>query len=276
MTEPSQSPISKVQNPPPAAWRNTLRSLHRDAGFFAVGLTFLYALSGLAVNHINDWDPSFIQHQRSATVDVDLPDDDAQAAAIVLGELKIDDEPLDVFGERSTLVRYEVSMPASFVEIHPDTEEILVTKRGSNETQVYELGEPLPENDWKAAREALRRIGMTDEPLAVHRVTIPVRRLTITFENNTISVDDLGDKADVYEEGQRPRFLLHLANWLHLNRGKKAWTWVADAYAIVLLFLATSGMLMVRGRKGLIGRGGIFLLLGVSVPVLYLLIFGGP
>jgi hypothetical protein len=33
-------------------WRPTLRALHRDFGYLAVGLTFVYALSGLAVNHI--------------------------------------------------------------------------------------------------------------------------------------------------------------------------------------------------------------------------------
>ena len=33
-------------------WRPWLRAIHRDVGYFSVGLTFIYALSGLAVNHI--------------------------------------------------------------------------------------------------------------------------------------------------------------------------------------------------------------------------------
>jgi hypothetical protein len=268
MPEPAQKPSGN--------WRNTLRSLHRDTGYFVVGLTLLYAISGLAVNHINDWDPSFIQHKRSKTLDVDLPEDDAEAAAVVLRKLSNENEPLDVFGERTTIVRLEVSLSERFVEVHPDAGEILVTRKGTDQTEVFDLGEPLPEDDWKAAREALRRVGISEAPIVVHRVTIPVRRLTITFENNAISVDDLGTQADVYEEGQRPRFLLHIANWLHLNRGKKAWTWIADGFAILLIFLAVSGSLMVRGRKGLIGRGGIFLLAGIAVPVLYVIISGGP
>jgi hypothetical protein len=273
----AKSEVSKARTQnPPGAWRSTLRNLHRDAGYFVVGLTFLYALSGLAVNHINDWDPSFIQHKRSLTLDVDLPDEDAEAASVVLRELGNENEPLDVFGENTTLVRYDISLLEQFVEVQPDAGEILVTQKGSQETKVYDLGDPLPADDWKAAREALRRVGIAEAPLAVHRVTIPVRRLTITFENNAITVDDLGTEADIYEEGQRPRFFLHVANWLHLNRGKQAWTWIADGYAILLIFLAVSGSLMVRGRKGLIGRGGIFLLLGISVPILYLIISGGP
>ena len=34
--------------------RPWLRAVHRDAGYFGVGLTLVYALSGLAVNHIAD------------------------------------------------------------------------------------------------------------------------------------------------------------------------------------------------------------------------------
>ena len=78
------------------------------------------------------------------------------------------------------------------------------------------------------------------------------------------------------DEGQRSRFFLRLANWLHLNRGKRAWTYVADAYAIGLLVLALGGVLMYPGRMGLFGRGGIFLLIGIAVPVLYVTLSGGP
>ena len=80
----------------------------------------------------------------------------------------------------------------------------------------------------------------------------------------------------VFEEGQRPRLLLRVANWLHLNRGKKAWTYVADTYAAGLLLLALSGMLMLPGRKGLFGRGGLLVLLGAAIPILYVQLSGGP
>ena len=79
----------------------------------------------------------------------------------------------------------------------------------------------------------------------------------------------------VVDEGQEPRFILRVANWLHLNRGKKAWTYVADAYAGGLLFLALSGMFMIAGKKGLLGRGAVLVGLGIMVPVLYVT-FAGP
>jgi hypothetical protein len=80
----------------------------------------------------------------------------------------------------------------------------------------------------------------------------------------------------VIDEGQRPRFFLRMANWLHLNRGKAAWTYVADAYAGGLLFLALSGIFLNAGRKGLFGRGGVLVLLGAAVPILYVTLSGGP
>ncbi|MEZ4375282.1 MAG: hypothetical protein R3B07_31005 [Polyangiaceae bacterium] len=80
----------------------------------------------------------------------------------------------------------------------------------------------------------------------------------------------------VLEQGQKPRFFLRLANWLHLNRGKKAWSYIADGYAVFLLYLAISGLFMIPGRKGLIGRGAVIAILGALVPVLYVTLSGGP
>ena len=45
-----------------------MRIVHSDLGHLAVGLTFVYALSGLAVNHITDWgdgDPSFHNYNQT-------------------------------------------------------------------------------------------------------------------------------------------------------------------------------------------------------------------
>ena len=38
-------------------FRKVCRWLHRELGFFAVGLTLVYAISGIAVNHVHHWDP---------------------------------------------------------------------------------------------------------------------------------------------------------------------------------------------------------------------------
>lgn len=39
--------------------RNSLRSLHRDFGYLVVGITFIYTVSGIALNHRSDWNPHY-------------------------------------------------------------------------------------------------------------------------------------------------------------------------------------------------------------------------
>lgn len=182
-------------------WRSWLRAIHRDFGYIAVGLTFIYALSGLAVNHIADWDPNFENYEREFTVDTPLPADEYEAAAIVQKQAGVQGEPLDVY---------------------PVTDDLI----------------------------------------------------EITLDDRTLHVTRSSGR--VFEEGQEPRFFIRAANWLHLNRGKKAWTWFADGYAIVLLFLATSGVFMLPGRKGILGRGAVLVGLGVAIPLLYLTYVGSP
>jgi len=40
-------------------WRHWISVLHRDIGFLCIGLTLIYAISGVAVNHISQWNPSY-------------------------------------------------------------------------------------------------------------------------------------------------------------------------------------------------------------------------
>lgn len=196
---------SSAQVPPRKArrlhWRPWLRALHRDAGYFGVGLTLVYALSGLAVNHIADWDPSFHQLQQTHVLAAPLPAEPEATGKRVLGALGIRETP----------------------------------------REVYAAGEDA---------------------------------VDIVFDRRTLHVTPSTGK--VLEEGQSPRWFLRAANWLHLNRGKKAWTYVADGYALILLYLAISGLFMLPGRKGLLGRGATIALLGAAVPVVYVVWSGGP
>lgn len=176
------------------SWRALLRAVHRDAGYTAVGLTFVYALSGLAVNHLADWDPNF-----------------------------------------------------------------------ASTTTARELGAPLPEDDDAAKKMVLDRLGIHDAPKEVYREGDD---LEVLFEHRSLHVATA--TGHVIDEERRPRFLIRAANWLHLNRGKKAWTYFADSYAAGLLLLATSGLFMLTGKKGIFGRGIFFVAAGVAIPVAYL------
>jgi hypothetical protein len=182
-------------------WRPWLRAIHRDVGYFSVGLTIIYAASGLAVNHIADWEPNFKEVTASHQLPLPLPSDDAAAAA--------------------------------------------------------------------RAREALG----IDAPIREHYRTDD-RNLDVVFDQRTLHVDT--GTGHVVEEGREARFFLRLANWLHLNRGKKAWTFIADGYAVFLLLLSLSGLWMFPGRKGLLGRAGVITVVGALVPALYVILSGGP
>ena len=41
------------------SWRRLNRALHRDVGYLIAALTIVYAVSGVAVNHIHHWNPNY-------------------------------------------------------------------------------------------------------------------------------------------------------------------------------------------------------------------------
>ncbi|MEZ4365680.1 MAG: hypothetical protein R2939_05260 [Kofleriaceae bacterium] len=49
-------------------WRKWLRAVHRDLGYLAVALTLAYGLSGIAVNHLDDWNPNYRFDDRAVDV----------------------------------------------------------------------------------------------------------------------------------------------------------------------------------------------------------------
>jgi hypothetical protein len=181
-------------------WRGWLRAIHRDVGYCAVGLTLVYALSGLAINHIQDWDPNFISYEVERQI-----------------------EPI----------------PATV----PDAEAVKRVR------DALELGEP--RTTYRAGDEL--HLELDDRQIVVY-----------------------GDSGLVIDQGREPRFFLRAANWLHYNRGKAAWTYIADGYALLLVYLAISGLFMIKGRLGLRWRGALLVSLGAAVPIAYVVLSGGP
>lgn len=51
-------------------WRKWNRAIHRDLGYLFFALTVIYALSGIAVNHINDWNPNYIITHRQHSLEI--------------------------------------------------------------------------------------------------------------------------------------------------------------------------------------------------------------
>ncbi|MSP93406.1 MAG: hypothetical protein EXR79_16700 [Myxococcales bacterium] len=176
-------------------WFQLNRKLHRDGGYLLCVGTALYALSGLAVNHIEDWNPNLRAEQRPLALGP-LP------GGADLGRLEAE------VVRRAALDPHEVK---GRHRAGPDAFVVFLSNGGEAKVQL------------STGTGTLRRL--------------------------------------------HPRPLLFEANVLHLNHLKGAWTWVADAYALGLFYLAMSGLFMLKGRPGLLGRGKWLAGFGAAVPL---------
>ena len=69
----------------------------------------------------------------------------------------------------------------------------------------------------------------------------------------------------------RTRPGLYEVNVLHLNHIRGLWTWIADLFAVFLVFLSLSGTFMMKGSRGFYARGKWFFALGILLPLAFLL-----
>lgn len=182
------------------SWRKWNFILHRDIGFACVGLTLIYALSGIAVNHVHDWNPNYKVEKVSAQI-----------------------------------------MPRQYAGV---VSEAMI--RG----MLQELGEvKSPESTFQPDPETLWAF-------------VDGRRIAIHFPSGAVE----------HERFVR-RPLWYPLNFLHLNHPKRAWTWVADLYAVSLGGLALTGLLMLprgaRQRK----RALMLTASGLGLPAVFLLLY---
>jgi hypothetical protein len=172
-------------------WRAWLRAVHRDFGYLAIGFTVIYAISGIAQNHIEDWgDVSYKATERTLTIPA-IPD--------------------------ST----------------PDSEAIAKVAAAAD------LGTPTS------------KLRAGDE-------------IRLEYANGS-KVTAIGTNVTVQSRSRRA--FIGAANWLHTARQKKGWKYVADVFALFLLYLAISGIFMIKGKLGLKGRGLVLISIGVAVPI---------
>ena len=87
--------------------------------------------------------------------------------------------------------------------------------------------------------------------------------------SSSVVVDTQTGEA-VYEMLQR-RWLLSDMVKLHYNPGRW-WTTFSDIFAGCLILITLTGMVMVKGKKGFWGRGGILFVIGILIPILFLVL----
>ncbi len=185
-----------------AKWRKWNNIIHRDLGYLCVGMTLIFVISGIAVNHIQDWNPNY----------------------------KIE-------------------------KIRSNIGPVLDQGRSVNNDEIVSI---------------LMKIGV-DSGFKKKFQPNP-NSIKIFQENNTIDIDLI--TGSVSQEKVRKRPFFFQMNFLHLNHAKKMWTWFADIYAVALGILAITGLFVLRGKKGIKGRGAWLSAIGVVIPILFLLAYG--
>lgn len=181
-------------------WRKWFRIVHRDFGYIFFGLTLVYSISGIALNHLDDWNPNYI------------------------------------------IVRKEIHF----------TNAALIT----------------PSITKDEMRELLQPSG---EAKNYKNHYFPKPGTVKIFFKGGSAVIDLNTGSGILETIRRRPFFREM-NYLHYNP-VVSWTWVSDIFAGALIILAITGLFLIRGSKGITGRGAWLTILGIILPVIFLWIF---
>lgn len=174
------------------SWRRYNIALHRDLGYFFSALTIVYCLSGLALNHIDAWNPDFIIHKE---------------------EVRIEPRPSGPF----RLSQEEVLL--------------LNQKVGEERHRLYDY--PTPD------------------------------QVKVYYEDGSLHLN-LATGVGQYEKLRR-RPIFYEANVIHRNT-VPGWKWAADIFAIALIVINLTGLVILRGRYGIGGRGKWLIAAGAVGP----------
>ncbi len=139
----------------------------------------------------------------------------------------------------------------------------------SVERQEYAITETLPvQSDFKK-EDVLKLLVPLGEEGNYTKHYFPQEKLMKVFlKGGSSLVVELSTRHAVYEKLTR-RPLLSTLTKLHYNPGSW-WTHFADLFATGLIIITVSGIIMIKGPKGLWGRGGIELAAGIIIPLLFL------
>jgi hypothetical protein len=85
-------------------WRRWNNALHRDLGYLCVALTIVYAVSGIAVNHIQDWNPNYRRLREERRFEPIPISDRGTMVALLVERLRLPGPPKDSFRPRPETV----------------------------------------------------------------------------------------------------------------------------------------------------------------------------
>jgi uncharacterized protein len=105
-------------------WRRLNNILHRDIGYLAVGLSIVYGVSGVAVNHKADWNPSYRVAKTARTIEPIQASDRDAIVREALEKLGIDQTPRNAFRPNPETLQlffrqatYSIDLPSGAVVV---------------------------------------------------------------------------------------------------------------------------------------------------------------
>lgn len=170
---------------------------HRDLGYFFSSLIIIYCISGLALNHVNDWNADFIIKKDTVRTK-----------------------------------QYEK------VEITNNVITAIGRSIGEDKYKVYDF----PTND----------------------------QVKVYYDNASFHLH-FKTGVGVYERITR-RQVIFQSNLLHRN-SVKGWKYIADVFAVMLIILSVTGLFILKGKKGIGGRGKWWIAAGLLPPVIAIIIY---
>jgi hypothetical protein len=182
------------------ALRKWSRILHRDIGYFFIFTSLIYGISGIALNHMSDWNPNYSVELKHFTTNLDL----GNTSFVKTNILKL----LDNIDDSDNYKKH----------YYPNKSQLKIFLKGGSS-------------------------------------------IIVNVENGNGTAEYLKRRPVFYE-----------SNFLHYNPNR-IWTWFSDAFAAALILFSITSLFMVKGKKGIIGRGGIYLVLGILIPIVFLMFY---
>ncbi len=136
----------------------------------------------------------------------------------------------------------------------------------------YTLENPLPEKSYvdKDYIES-NLLNDIDEKGNYTKHYFPNDRIMKVFLKSGSNLTVNTATGNVTYERVRRRPILGAMSRLHYNPGK-AWTWFADIFSVSMIIVVISGLILLKGKNGIIGIGGIEFLIGILIPVMFILL----
>lgn len=180
-------------------FRKYCRKIHLHLSYLFVGVILVYAISGITMNHLKDFNPQYMISAKNYQAEGYYPHKQNFTKEEVIGLL-------ETVNESDNYKKH----------FYPNSSTMRVfLKSGS------------------------------------------------TFSLNTQS-------GEVNYEGLQKRPIFSQLAFLHYNPNKW-WTIFSDIFAVSLIIICITGIFMNKGKKGIIGIGGIEILVGILIPILFLI-----